>query len=151
MKELKIIFKNLPPQPRNATHENHRLTDIARAYQDDIRDRLKKTGKKGFFSDCEAVIIDLTIYTPASQFLTQEKKLSKTSIDFDAHKLFIDEIAKFFDFNDGLVWDAKIMKLPIEGDEWVFKLKIKGQETKEWREVTIQTLKSSNPDFQILD
>lgn len=155
MKEVKILFRNLPPQPRNATHEKTqygiRLSDMATAFQDDIRERLSHTCKRNLFKDCSSVVLTFTVFTPLDFFLTKDYNLSKTSIDLDAHKLFLDEIAKYFGFNDGLVWDFNPIKLPIEGDEWWFKVHIIGEEKTEWPVVSIATLISSSTGYQILN
>ena len=121
---LKLFFQNLPPQPRNSTHmANHRLTDLARAFKDDIQERMARTGLKEHFAESTAIKLFLTVYTPVETYLTKDNKLSKTSIDFDAHKLFIDEIAKYFGFNDGLIVEFEYDKSPIEGS-WCFKVTI---------------------------
>lgn len=152
---VELFFKNLPPQPRNATHEKTkfgmRLSDMAVAYQDDIRTRLAKTNKKDCFKECDAVSMTVTIYTPVSHFLTEKKKLSKTSIDLDAHKLFLDELAKYFGFNDGIVWDINYIKLPVDGDEWCFKVDIFGEEATQWDVFNIATLIRNSRGYHILD
>jgi hypothetical protein len=155
MKEVKLVLRNLPPQPRNATHQKTsqgiRLSDMARAFQEDIRERLSRTGKRDLFRDCESLTLTFIVYTPVDQFLTKSGQLSKTSIDLDAHKLFLDELAKYFGFNDGLVWDFNPIKLPIEGDEWVFKVHITGEEKTTWPVANIATLTANLPEYQILD
>lgn len=93
LKPVKLFFQNLPPQPRNSTHMgNHRLTPLANAFKDDIRERMERTNLKDYFKECTAIKLFLTVYTSLEIFLTLEGNVSKTSIDFDAHKLFIDEI-----------------------------------------------------------
>lgn len=154
MKEVKILFRNLPPQPRNATHEKTprgiRLSDMAVAFQDDIRERLATTGKKDLFKDCTSVTLTFTVFTPLSHFLTKNYNLSKTSIDLDAHKLFLDEIAKYFGFNDGLIWDFNPIKLPIEGDEWCFKVHIVGEENTKWPVHTVTQILNLT-EYQVLN
>lgn len=121
---VKLFFQNLPAQPRNSTHmANHRLNDLARAFQDDIRERMSRTELKAHFDKCTAIKLFLTPYTPVETFLTKENKVSKTSIDFDAHKLLIDEVSKYFGFNDGLVTEFEFEKRPIEGS-WCFEVVI---------------------------
>lgn len=123
-KPLKLFFLNLPPQPRNATHMMGKtLTPLARAFKDDIQERMERTGLKDYFKESTAIKLFLTVYTPVETFLTKENNLSKTSIDFDAHKLFIDEISKYFGFNDGLISEFEYEKTPIEGC-WCFKITI---------------------------
>lgn len=157
MKEVKILFENLPPQPRNATHEKTqygiRLSDMAKAYQDDIRERLETTRKKNYFKDCESLTCEITVFTPVSQFLTKDNKLSKTSVDVDAHKLFLDELAKFFGFNDGLIWDFTLIKLPIQGEQWYFKVTLIGEEKTLWEHLESPdnlTQRESKKGFLIL-
>lgn len=153
MKEIKLVLRNLPPQPRNDTHEKTKygikLSDMAVAFQEDIRERLASYGKRGFFSGCESITCSFIVYTPVAHFLTKDDRLSKTSIDLDAHKLFLDEIAKHFGFNDGLIWDFNPIKLPVEGDEWIFKLHITGEERTTWPVNTVTQILSS-PGFQTL-
>lgn len=154
MKEIKILFENLPPQPRNATHEKTkygiRLSDMAQAFQEDIRERLSRTGKRDLFKDCESIVLSFTLFTPLADFLTKDGKLSKTSIDLDAHKLFLDELAKYFGFNDGLVWDFNPIKLPIEGDQWFVSVHIIGEEKASWRVHTSTGIRNL-PGYQILN
>lgn len=147
MKEVKLLFVNLPPQPRNATHEKTprgiRLSDMAKAFQDDIRNRLATTKRENYFSSCKALQVEIVVYTPEDNFYTKEKNLSKTSVDCDAHKLFLDELARFFGFNDGLIWDFNVIKLPIQGDEWCFKVKITGEDVSQWPVNTVSGIPSS--------
>lgn len=154
MKEVKFVLRNLPPQPRNATHEKTprgiRLSDLAKAFQDDIRERLNSYGHRDLFKNCESICVSFVIYTPVGSFLTKDGKLSKTSIDLDAHKLFLDELAKHFGFNDGLIWDFNPIKLPVEGDEWWFKVHITGEEKTTWPVANIASLTSSSTEFPIL-
>lgn len=114
---------------------------------------MSSTGKKDYFANCCSITLTFTVFTPVKEFLTKDNKLSKTSIDLDAHKLFLDELAKYFGFNDGLVWDFNPIKLPIEGDEWVFKVHITGEEKTTWPVVDCDTLiqKSRNEGCHILD
>lgn len=121
---LKLFFQNLPAQPRNATHMgNHRLTPLANAFKDDIRERMESLGLKDYFKESKAIKLFLTVLTPVETYLTKENNLSKTSIDFDAHKLFIDEVSKYFGFNDGLISEFEFEKTPIDGS-WCFKVTI---------------------------
>lgn len=123
-KPLKIFFQNLPAQPRNSTHMGGRiLSPLARAFQDDIRERMERTNLKDYFHQSTAIKLFLTVWTPSEIFLKLDGNLSKTSIDFDAHKLFIDEISKYFGFNDGLVSEFEYEKKPIEGS-WCFEVVI---------------------------
>lgn len=154
MKEVRFVLVNLPPQPRNQTHEKTprgiRLSDMAKAFQDDIRGRLANFGKKNYFERCDSLTVSFTIYTPKAQFFTREGKLSKTSIDLDAHKLFLDELAKHFGFNDGLIWDFNPIKLPIEGEDWAYEVRISGEENTTWPVANIAFLTANLPESQIL-
>lgn len=154
MKEVKFILANLPPQFRNATHEKTkygiRLSDMAKAFQDDIRERLTHTRKRDLFKNCDSIVLTFIVFTPMDIFLTKDDKLSKTSGDLDAHKLFLDELAKYFGFNDGLVWDFNVLKLPVEGDEWHFKVHIIGEENTKWPVNTYTGIRNLQ-GFQVLD
>lgn len=124
MKPLKLFFLNLPPQPRNATHMMGKtLTPLARAFKDDIQERMERTGLKDYFKESTAIKLFLTVVTPSETFYTKENNLSKTSIDFDAHKLLVDEISKYFGFNDGLIVEFEFEKRPITGC-WCFEIVI---------------------------
>lgn len=121
---VKLFFQNLPPQPRNGTHMgNHRLTPLANAFKDDITERMERTKLKDGFKNCTSIKLFLTVYTPIEIFVTLDGNVSKTSIDFDAHKLLIDQIAKYFGFNDGLIVEFEFDKRPIEGS-WCFEVTI---------------------------
>lgn len=121
---IRLFFQNLPPQPRNSTHMMGKtLTPLARAFKDDIQERMERTGLKDYFKESTAIKLFLTVWTCEETFFTKENKLSKTSIDFDAHKLFIDEVSKYFGFNDGLIIEFEYEKRPIEGS-WCFEVVI---------------------------
>jgi hypothetical protein len=95
------------------------LTELARACKDDIQERLEKLKLRDYFKGAKAIKCLLTVYTPKETYLTANGDLSKTSIDFDAHKLFMDEISKYFGFNDGLICEFEFDKQPIDGC-WCF-------------------------------
>lgn len=123
-KPVKVFFQNLPAQPRNSTHIGGRiLTPLARAFKDDIQERLERTKLRNHFQACTAIKLFLTAYTPYETFVTKAGIVSKTSIDFDAHKLLIDEVSKFFGFNDGLITEFEYEKKPIDGP-WCFEITI---------------------------
>jgi hypothetical protein len=127
------------------------LTPLARAFKDDIQERMERSKLKDHFKDALALKLDVTVWTPQETFFTKDGKVSKTSIDFDAHKLFIDEVSKYFGFNDGLIVNFWYDKRPIEGS-WLFQVEIM-EIDKVWQihkeDTVIGTLSSQG--YHILD
>jgi hypothetical protein len=135
-KEVKFVIRNIPPQPRNKSHTIRKVnrggkdvpflgkTEMAVMFEKDLVQRLLQLNKVDFagfdyFEYC------LVVGTPSREFWTEKKEVSKTSIDFDAHKVFTDVVAKECYFNDGQIVFHSYMKVPVDSPYWYFAVSIK--------------------------
>lgn len=164
MKKISFLIKNLPPQPRNSSHTLRKVrragkevhfmgkTEMALMFEQDLVFRLKKL-KKEDFSGLDYIEYHLIVGTPAKEFWTAKKEVSKTSIDFDAHKVFADVIARECNFNDGQIVHHKFLKLPVESQFWFFGVTINACKSSEvvetWTQENFMTTMSNN-GFQTL-
>ena len=162
VKSVRFLIKNLPPQPRNNSHtlrKNSRTghhfmgkTELALMFEKDLTQRLKQL-KKEDFAGLDYFEYSLVVGTPSKEFWTVKKEVSKTSIDFDAHKVFTDVVAKECDFNDGSIVFHSFLKVPVDTVYWSFAVGIKATHSKdilktyEWEEF-IQKMKEQG--YQIL-
>lgn len=135
MKTTKFVIYNLPPMPRNQSHAlvNQRLTGgktvprmiktpMATAFEKDLEFRLRKVLKD--FQEYDYFEYIIMVGVPEKEFWTAKNKVSKTSVDFDAHKMFTDVVARCHDFNDGQICEHRFLKTPVEGSQWHFAVSI---------------------------
>lgn len=137
MESISFVIKNLPPQPRNSSHTLRKVnrggkdihfmgkTELALMFEKDLTHRLKRLLKKEF-AGFDYFEYSLVVGTPAKEFWTVKNEVSKTSIDFDAHKVFADVIARECGFNDGQIVCHYFLKVPVNSQFWYFAVKIAG-------------------------
>lgn len=143
MDAVRFLIKNLPPQPRNNSHTLRKVfrggkevhfmgkTEMALLFAKDLASRLKRLMKKDF-AGCDYFEYALIVGTPAKEFWTAKNEVSKTSIDFDAHKVFTDVIAEECGFNDGQIVCHSYLKVPVDSPYWYFAVQIVGAKAKEF-------------------
>lgn len=99
-------------------------------FEKDLTQRLKRLNKEDF-AGLDYYEYSLVVGTPSKEFWTAERKVSKTSIDFDAHKVFTDVIAKECNFNDGQIVFHSYIKVPVESPYWFFAVSILATKSKD--------------------
>ena len=121
-----IEIKNLPPMPRNRSHMVARnmliKTPLARAFEEDLFDRLKKMDqtmfesfKKQFDPKKHYITAQYIIYTPEDELFTKDGRISHRAVDTDAHKLMQDVIFKHMKIDDALIRYSSY-STPVSGD-----------------------------------
>jgi hypothetical protein len=141
--EFGFIIQNLPPMPRNQSHAlvSQRIgggktvprmikTPMALAFEKDLEFRLRKCPGE-LFAGYDWFKYTLISGIPSNEFWTAKGQVSKTSVDFDAHKMFTDTVARVHKFNDGQICEHHFLKVPVEGPQWHFAVKIESYNSKE--------------------
>lgn len=105
-------------------------TELALLFEKDLSQRLKRIRKEDL-SGFDYFEYSLIVGTPAKEFWTVKGEVSKTSVDFDAHKVFTDVVARECSFNDGQIVFHPFMKIPINSPYWYFAVSIKAGTAKD--------------------
>lgn len=105
-------------------------TELALMFEKDLTHRLKKV-KREDFTGYDYFEYQLIVGTPAKEFWTAKGEVSKTSIDFDAHKVFTDVVAEVMGFNDGQIVFHPFLKIPIDSPYWFFAVGLKACKAKD--------------------
>lgn len=141
MVTIKFLISNLPPQPRNSSHTLRQVvrggkvqhfmgkTEMALMFEKDLTHRLSRLAKENL-TGLDYLEYALVVGTPSKEFWTAKNEVSKTSIDFDAHKVFTDVVAKELGFNDGQIVCHQYMKVPVESPYWYFAVSIYATKSK---------------------
>lgn len=139
--KLEIKINNLPPCPRNRSHQVVRnmliKTDLARAFEKDLTELLENYRED--FRNFVAMVrlhehylsVVYTIYTPRDSLFTKDGRISAKSVDLDAHKVFQDTIFKAIGLDDKLIRDVRYVS-PVSFDgKWNYVINIEVQEIKQ--------------------
>lgn len=131
---MKFEIKNLPPCPRNRSHQVVRnmliKTDLARAFEADLTERLEEFSDD--FRDFVGMVclhehylsIVYIIYTPSDSLFTKDGRISSKSVDLDAHKVFQDTIFRCIGLDDKMIREAKYTT-PVSLDgKWNYSVEI---------------------------
>lgn len=129
---LHFRIDNLPPMPRNRSHQvaNKMLikTDLARAFEKDLTQRLEKF-HDDFRAFSELVILDrhyisavYRIYTPTDSLFTKDGRISLRATDWDCHKLFQDVLFKCLGLDDKLVRDGRVVTPVSDDGKWNYEI-----------------------------
>lgn len=112
--------------PRNRSHMVARnmltKTPLARAFEEDLSDRLNKMDqkmfqdfKKHFNPKLHYISIQYIIYTPEEELFTKDGRVSHRAVDTDAHKLMQDIIFKHMKIDDSAIRYSSY-STPVSGD-----------------------------------
>lgn len=134
--EINIYIKDLHPCPRNKSHTIVRgmliKTKLARLFEESLRKELEmwreefEKFNKLYDKDRHGVGVDVAIASPRNRLITKKGNISKTSIDWDAHKVFWDVIHKeFLKIDDSQVVDIRLKKIVSEDEYWNYFLKFR--------------------------
>lgn len=105
-------------------------TELALMFEKDLTQRLQRVIKKDL-SGYDYFEYGLVVGTPVKEFWTVKGEVSKTSIDFDAHKVFTDVVANVCGFNDGQIVFSPFLKVPVDSTYWFFAVSIKAAKAKD--------------------
>ena len=128
---LKIIINDLPPMPRNRSHQVTKnmliKTPLAREFEKDLTNRLQEYKNdfinfKSLVSDDCFVVALYTIYTPSESLFTKEGRVSLRAVDTDAHKMMRDTIYKCIGIDDKMERDTRFYTPVSYYEKWNYKI-----------------------------
>lgn len=150
---MKFEIKNLPPLPRNRSHQVVRnmliKTDLARAFEADLTERLGEfsedfrhfAGMVRLDEHYFSVVYD--IYTPSSALFTKDGRISSRCPDLDSYKVFQDTIFRSLGFDDKMVREVSYITHLSHNDKWNYAVSIAVKNIKELKQL-------ENEDEQLL-
>lgn len=127
MNNLVFTLHNLPPMPRNRSHQVTRnmiiKTKLCREFEKDLTKRLETfkddfTNFKNSHTDQHYIRASYTIFTPRHLLFTQEGRISLKATDTDSHKVMRDTIYASLGLDDKLERDTRFFT-PVSPDcDW---------------------------------
>lgn len=139
LSKLVIAIRDLPPMPRNRSHQvaNKMLikTDLCRAFEADLTKRLEEFRDRfRFFAelvqvDKHYIAVLYRIYTPAELLFTKDGRISLKATDWDAHKVFQDTLFRSMGLDDKLVRDGRVITPVSKSGKWDYEITLQLEET----------------------
>jgi hypothetical protein len=105
-------------------------TDLAREFEKDLNLRMHDYAESFFmfrheFKPMQSYLkVKYTIFTPKSELLTKEGKISLKAVDVDAHKLFQDVMFKSIGLDDKYIRNVSFFTPVSVDDKWNYVITI---------------------------
>lgn len=136
MKELSIMFEDLPPMPTNRAktlvvirkRPMYIKTPLAREFEKDVLNRLEKDRTpimefvSSFDKKLHFIKAEYVLFTPEDILFTKNGCVSNRAGDLDAHKLFQDTLFSFMGLDDKLIRDVRYHSLVSRTDKHDIKI-----------------------------
>lgn len=130
-----VRLENLPPMPRNQENTLSRgriiKTEKGRQFKKAVPRRFEHYLEervefmKDYDPKTEILAVTLIVESPVDLLITKAGTVSKSSVDWDAHKSLWDCFSDFIGVDDSQFMDVRIVKTASDNFLWNFEFRVK--------------------------